>query len=115
MLFRSKHIARTAALAFLIDLSDDNYLEAFDILMDELRGFSSELADKPRVVLGTKTDLPETEGRLEELAKKLSTERVFGMSVFSGDGLDQVAKLFLGFVTESEMPEDRDPWTGAPK
>jgi GTP-binding protein len=30
-----KHISRTAALAFLIDLSRDNYLEAFDILLNE--------------------------------------------------------------------------------
>ncbi|MFH2114129.1 MAG: GTPase ObgE [Spirochaetota bacterium] len=110
-----KHIARTAALAFLIDLSDDNYLEAFDVLMAELRGFSPELAEKPRVVLGTKTDLPETEGRLAGLTATLPSERVFGMSVFSGDGLEQVSKVFLGFVTEAEKPEDRDPWTGAPR
>ena len=83
--------------------------------MVELRGFSSELADKPRVVLGTKTDLPETGGRLAELVAALPSERVFGMSVFSGDGLDQVSKVFLGFVTDAEKPDDRDPWTGAPK
>lgn len=110
-----KHIARTAALAFLIDLADDNYLVAFDILMAELRGFSPELAEKPRVVLGTKTDLPETVGRLSELAAALASERVIGMSVFSGDGLDQVSKVFLGFVTATEKPEDRDPWTGTPR
>ncbi len=97
-----KHISRTSALAFLVDLSDDNYLDAFEILLRELDGFSADLARKPRVVIGTKTDLPETEGRLGELRARLSGERVLGLSVFSGDGIDDVKRAFLEFVERRE-------------
>jgi GTP-binding protein len=110
-----KHISRTAALAVLIDLSDDGFLDAFDILMTELRGFSDELTVKPRIVLGTKTDLPETAGRFEALAAALPDEQVLGMSVFSGAGLEDVAAAFLRFVCDAEKPADRDPWSGAPR
>jgi GTP-binding protein len=91
-----KHISRTAALAFLIDLSGDNYLDAFDILLGELEGFSPALIRKPRILLGTKTDLEG--GRLEELKAKYPDEKIRGISVFSGDGLKELACDFLGLA-----------------
>lgn len=109
-----KHIARTAVLAVLIDLSDDAYLESFDVLVKELEGFSPELAQKARVVVGTKLDLPETAGRLEELKASLPGERVYGISVFSGEGLDELSRIFVQFVLDAEKPGDRDSWTGIP-
>ncbi|MBU0927607.1 MAG: GTPase ObgE [Spirochaetes bacterium] len=109
-----KHISRTAALAFLIDLSDDGFLDAFRVLLGELEGFSAELARKPRVVIGTKLDLPETEGRLALLAEALPGERVVGLSTYSGEGLEPLSREFLRFVADAEKPGDRDPWTGAP-
>jgi len=90
-----KHVSRASALAFLVDLSDDRYLGAFDALLLELRAFSPELAEKSRVLLGTKTDLPESEGRLAELAEKYPEESVRGISVFSGDGIKELARDFL--------------------
>jgi GTPase len=101
-----KHISRTKALAFLIDLSDENWESAFGILLDELRSFSTELAQKRRVVIGTKLDLPETEGRLEALAAALPAESVSGISVFSGQGLDLIQDLFLRMVMEIEAEEE---------
>ena len=90
-----KHVSRAAALAFLVDLSDDNYLEAFDVLRRELETFSPELVRKDRVLLGTKTDLPETGERLAELAAKYPDETVRGISVFSGDGIPELTQDFL--------------------
>ncbi|MCL2193241.1 MAG: GTPase ObgE [Treponema sp.] len=90
-----KHISRAAALAFLVDLSDDNYLEAFDVLQRELETFSPELVEKKRILLGTKTDLPDTGERLAELAAKYPGETVRGISVFSGDGIDELTRDFL--------------------
>jgi GTPase len=107
-----KHIARTAALAFLIDLSDDNYKGAFATLLNELNEFSPELAAKKRVVIGTKLDLPETEGRLDELKSLLPEETVYGISCFSSEGLDGLSRAFLRFVLESESPAAPDGWSG---
>jgi len=90
-----KHISRTSALAFLVDLSDDNYLSAFDVLQQELASFSPDLVRKKRLLVGTKTDLPETGGRLAELAGKYPNEKVFGISVFSGEGIKELAIEFL--------------------
>jgi len=90
-----KHISRAVALAFLIDLSDDNYLDAFDVLQRELETFSPELVEKKRILLGTKTDLPGTGDRLAELAAKYPNETIRGISVFSGEGIKELTRDFL--------------------
>ncbi|MDR0561430.1 MAG: GTPase ObgE [Spirochaetaceae bacterium] len=88
-----KHISRTAALAFLIDLSDDAYPDRFDILYKELEAFSPGLVRKPRVIIGTKRDVPGTAERLEDLKAKYPAETVLGISVFSGLGLSESAEV----------------------
>ena len=112
-----KHISRTQALAFLIDLSDDNYLDAFDILLNELKTFSEELAKKSRLLVGTKTDLEETNGRLAELSAKYPDEEVMGISVFSGDGIKELSQVFLRITenkaeAENEVDESQDEFEG---
>jgi len=103
-----KHISRTQALAFLIDLSDDNYLEAFDILLNELNSFSTELAKKKRLLVGTKTDLEGTTERLAELSAKYPAEEVLGISVFSGDGIEELSRAFLRLTSAPETESENE-------
>jgi GTP-binding protein len=102
-----KHISRTVALAFLIDLSDENYLNAFDILLKELGTFSPALVQKKRLLAGTKTDLPETEGRLAELAVKYPAEEIIGISVFSNDGLKEMSNAFLRLTDDAQRETEK--------
>ena len=107
-----KHISRCSALVFLIDLGEDNYLEAFDLLYRELEAFSPELVGKQRVIIGTKLDL-ENSGvpvreRLEKLIRKYADKpsaasvRVLGVSVFSGEGLPELSSLLGALVRGNE-------------
>ena len=97
-----KHISRTAALAFLVDLSDENWKDAYTILLDELRAFSSDLAEKRRVLIATKLDLPEAIERFAEFKLDHQDEEVYGISVFSGEGLDTLKQTFLSIVLAAE-------------
>ena len=101
-----KHISRTSALAFLIDLCENNYLEAFDILLNELESFSGEMAEKKRLIVGTKTDLLETTDRLAELAAKYPEEEVIGISVFSGEGIKELTQAFLRITEDTQNGEE---------
>jgi GTP-binding protein len=103
-----KHISRTAGLLFLIDLSDDNYLEAFDILFNELDSFSPELSAKHRIILGTKLDLENTEERFIELKKALPHEEVLGLSVFSSEGLEEVKNAIFKMVMEMDEKDEEE-------
>jgi hypothetical protein len=53
---------------------------------------------KPRLILGTKTDLEESSGRLEELREIYPREKVRGISVFSGQGLAELAGDLAGLA-----------------
>ncbi|MDR1238798.1 MAG: GTPase ObgE [Treponema sp.] len=106
-----KHISRTGALAFLIDLSDDKYLDAFAILCEELGAFSPELVKKRRIILGTKTDLDAAAGRLEALRSRYPGERIWGISVFSGEGLEELAPALAELAGSAESPAGPPPET----
>jgi GTP-binding protein len=100
-----KHISRTQGLACLIDLSDDNYLEALDIRLAELKQFSDLLEKKPRIVLANKLDVEGTAERLGMLREKCPDEAIVGMSIYSKEGMDQVRKVLMG-LAESVHADD---------
>lgn len=101
-----KHIARTKVLAFLVDLSDDNWETAYGILRDELASFSQELAAKRRILLGTKLDLPEAAERFEAFKAANPDDLVLGMSVYARTGLEEVQKAFFNLVLTEEAEEE---------
>jgi GTP-binding protein len=96
-----KHISRTAALVFLVDLAEPGYLEAFDVLYGELKGFSPDLTAKRRILCGSKLDLDNAPGALEKLAAKYPGEKVLGISVFSGAGLAELTAELAALVTDA--------------
>jgi GTPase len=97
-----KHIARTSALAFLVDLSDDNWESAFEVLLGELSAFAPGMPAKRRVLIATKLDLPEAEDRFEAFRSKFAGEEVYGISVFSGRGIDELREAFFSIVVTAE-------------
>ncbi len=93
-----KHISRTKALIFLIDLSSDDCGEVFSVLYKELEEFAPDLVKKSRLIVGTKTDLEETEINLDKLKKTLPNEKVLGISVYSREGLKDLEKKFQQII-----------------
>ncbi|MDR0452551.1 MAG: GTPase ObgE [Treponema sp.] len=110
-----KHISRTSGLLFLIDLGDSAYSNAFDIVYNELEAFSPELIRKKRILVGTKTDLEGAAERLGELREKYPGEQLFGISVFSGDGVGELARAIGALVDSIDSEEEaRDREAGDP-
>lgn len=90
-----KHLSRTKALAFLIDGSDPEASRAFPLLLKELKTYGAGLSEKPRIVIVTKTDLPDSAAQFDQIRSTLPDETVFPLSAFTHDGLDAVATEFL--------------------
>lgn len=87
-----RHLQRTRVLIHLIELSSEpgrSPLRDFDTLNEELRRFDPELAQRPQVVVLTKTDLTETRDALPELQAAFSKRGVelWSISAATGDGL----------------------------
>ena len=82
-----RHIERTRLLLFLIDITENNVEENYNILCEELGLYQKTLLKKPRIIALTKIDiLPES-----EKGKKIN----FGfpvkkISAVSGEGIENL-------------------------
>ena len=81
-----KHIERTSILALLIECTDENPASTLETLLKEMAAFSSEMMNKPRLVVMSKLDIFQNDH--EELPTELSGEKVLSISSITGEGLD---------------------------
>lgn len=93
-----KHISRTTGLAFLVDLADATWETAFPVLLEELRRYSPELADKRRILVATKLDMEEAERNLPRFLGMFPGEKIFGVSVFSRKRLEELKTAFFALA-----------------
>jgi GTP-binding protein len=56
-----RHIERNAVLLFLISVEEDDIVNQYHVLLNELEQFNPELLDKPRLIAITKCDLIDEE------------------------------------------------------
>jgi GTP-binding protein len=101
-----KHVERVAVLAVLIadgPEEDRDPLADYRVLDRELRAYSEVLADKPRVLVLTKADLPGTDEWREPVAELARTEQL-PLAVISsvrGDGLRELLELLWPRVEQA--------------
>lgn len=96
-----RHIERTGALAFIIDITEENIEDIYIKLRNELKSYSKELIKKKSIIILNKTDLidkSEVEKKVKILKKIIEKEyknnketysevpEVFAISTYSLDG-----------------------------
>jgi GTP-binding protein len=80
-----KHIERTKILVHLIDMSENDIINRYENLRNELKNYSSKLIEKKEIVVGNKIDLEESKKNLEK-AKEYFKDILF-ISALKGDGI----------------------------
>ncbi len=101
-----RHISRTKALAFFIDLSDENCLDSYDILSRELADFAPALLEKPQVIIASKLDEDGAVQRLEDLRTRLAGREIHPLSIYMDETVEQVKQAFIHVVSSSGIAED---------
>ncbi len=96
-----KHIERTKVLLYLIDISDEAYLEQYDLLKNELSIYSKKLAAKPSIVVASKMDFESSKERLEELKNKLSAD-ILGISSITNFNIKPLLYLLKNIIEQTE-------------
>ena len=75
-----RHIERTALIVHIVDLTGDyegrDPLEDYEVINRELALYASELADRPRIVVANKIDVPGTEEACDRLAERVRADSV---------------------------------------
>ncbi len=98
-----KHVERTRLLAHLVDVSEASGRDPahdYDVILEELASFSTELAAKPMVVVATKMDVAQDPSRVEALRRKAEQSgfAFYEISAVRGDGLDALIAGMAEYV-----------------
>ena len=111
-----KHIARTGGLAYLVDMSEPDCLDKYELLRHELETYSPELVEKKEVLIGTKLDEEGAQENFERFRAKYSDKTVFGMSIFDEDSVKPIMKAFVDMLGKNDEEKgfttvpDTDAW-----
>ena len=112
-----RHIERTGALVFVIDITDEDIAETYLKLRKELKLYSKELIKKKSIIILNKTDMlekKEIEEKIKSVKKIINKEyknnkenyfeipEVFAISVFSLDG-EELEKITNALYKANEL------------
>jgi GTP-binding protein len=99
-----QHVERTRLLAFLVPLDSPNPQETYERLRQEVRQYSSDLAEKKHVVILTKRDLLPAGDPLPELHAPDATG-VLAVSSVAGSGVDELKEYLWKLVEEAKASD----------
>jgi GTP-binding protein len=110
------HVERCACLLHLIDASQDDPVEAWNIVRGEIEAYAEELADKPELIVFSKADIVEP----EELKKKRKAfEKATGqvplvISAATGQGVHVAMGKLLEMI-RANRPAPPEPHEDEPE
>jgi GTP-binding protein len=107
-----RHLARTAVLVHLIDLSDvRDPLDAFDTINRELVAYDPLLPAKPQLVVATKLDVTEARERFAANVDAFAARGIVlhGVSAATGDGMATLMRAVAALVDETRSATTATP------
>lgn len=109
-----RHIERNAVLLFIVPADADDIKAQYDILVGELEHFNPQLADKPRVLAISKSDMLDEELMAEiEATLPEGVPHIF-ISAVTGMGLTQLKDMLWNEITDERNRIDVSPITHRP-
>jgi GTP-binding protein len=108
-----RHIERTRILVHLVDVSESSGRDPvhdFEVVMEELRGFSEDLAAKPMIVVATKIDAAQDPKRIDALRKLARRRKLpfLKISSVTGEGLPALKRALADAVLD-KTPDQPAP------
>jgi GTP-binding protein len=98
-----RHIERTRALAFLIDINDENPAETYKILFAELENYSSILTAKPILIVLTKIDIFQGDSKKIRFKSKFPVTKI---SAITGQNIDVLKESFNQLIIKAGQIEN---------
>lgn len=98
-----RHIERTRALVYLIDINEEDPEQAFKALENELREYNPALIKKPAAIILTKLDTWQSGEDLPQIHSDLP---VLTISSVRGDNLDPLKDRLFELIKQAEALEE---------
>ncbi|XP_077289876.1 mitochondrial ribosome-associated GTPase 2 isoform X2 [Arctopsyche grandis] len=87
-----QHTERCCCLMYVVDLSVEKPWDQFKSLQFELSQYSEELVTRPRLIIGNKIDLPESQSNLPKFQKYFKDIKVLPISAKMGTNISDLLK-----------------------
>ncbi len=104
-----RHIERTVVLVHVIDaapLDGSDPVKNYFKLEEELKQYDKKVYNKPRIVVGNKTDMPGAEKNIERLSEKIG-KTVYSISALRRTGLSElIAGIYREIKNVRETGEE---------
>lgn len=110
------HVERTKALLHIIDMTQEDIVQAYNIIRHEMEAYDEVLGDKIEVIVLNKCDSMSDEEATERLAEfeKATGKKAMLMSAAAKKGVDTVLyrleEIINGFKTPESEDETLTPW-----
>lgn len=105
-----RHIERTNLFVYVIDLSEDNPIDALHAVLAELKAYDEKLSARAAVVAGNKIDLPQAKENLPEFAGQVARMglQLVTLSAQNGHGLDEFANILDNLLMDETSGQDEN-------
>lgn len=104
------HVERTSVLLHLIDITQDDLVEAYNTIRQELEAYGHGLADKPEIIALNKCDAlgPELSKDQADTFSKAIGKDVLMISAVSGDNVDSALYALASQISSVKL-QDKEP------
>ncbi len=109
-----RHIERNAVLLFMVPADADDIHAQYDILAAELEKFNPQLADKPRLLAISKSDMLDDELRAEIIPTLPEGIPHVFISAVTGQGITELKDMLWGEITDERNRIEVSPITHRP-
>ncbi len=109
-----RHIERNAVLLFMVPADADDIKKEYEILASELEKFNPQLADKPRVLAISKSDMLDDELRAEMVGHLPEGIPHVFISAVTGQGITELKDMLWGEITDERNRIEVSPITHRP-
>jgi len=104
-----RHTERTRLILHVLDIAGSegrDPLEDFQIITEELRKYSEELAKRPMLIVANKMDIPGAEEKLRRLREELGDKyEIYPVSAATGEGLKDLVYAVARLLPEIPAPQ----------
>ena len=95
-----RHIERCKNILHLIDITNENVLESYSKVRQELSKYSNKLTKKREIIVLNKIDMmsdAETNKKIETFSKKIK-KKIYTISVLKHKGLTAIKRILVSYV-----------------
>jgi GTPase len=105
-----RHIKRSNVFVHLLDISRDNFIEDYEVILDELKMFDKNMLDRPMIVVFNKSDTlyPElVQEQVDKFLAKYPGVEYFVVSAVAQMGLKPLVSKLKQVISNLPQPEDK--------